>query len=107
MKTLEQTLISKMIYVIMQFKLIKLVLKLNAAILKAEVDKIDIDKLKTVPIDLSKVSNVINNDFVTKKLCIISQLVKNIYTIDVLKTKYDIYEADLEKKITDADKKSY
>ena len=33
--------------------------------------------------------------------------VKNIYTIDVLKTKYDIYEADLEKKITDADKKSY
>ena len=107
MKTLEQTLISKMIYLIMQFKLIKLVLKLNAAILKAEVDKIDIDKLKTVPIDLSKVSNVINNDFVTKKLCIISQLVKNIYTIDVLKTKYDIYEADLEKKITDADKKSY
>ena len=96
-----------MIYLIMQFKLIKLVLKLNAAILKAEVDKIDIDKLKTVPIDLSKVSNVINNDFVTKKLCIISQLVKNIYTIDVLKTKYDIYEADLEKKITDADKKSY
>ena len=66
MKTLEQTLISKMIYLIMQFKLIKLVLKLNAAILKAEVDKIDIDKLKTVPIDLSKVSNVINNDFVTK-----------------------------------------
>ena len=72
MKTLEQTLISKMIYLIMQYKLIKLVLKLNAAILKAEVDKIDIDKLKTVPIDLSKVSNVINNDFVTKKLCIIS-----------------------------------
>ena len=66
MKTLEQTLISKMIYLIMQYKLIKLVLKLNAAILKAEVDKIDIDKLKTVPIDLSKVSNVINNDFVTK-----------------------------------------
>ena len=66
MKTLEQTLISKMIYLIMQYKLIKLVLKLNAAILKAEVDKIDIDKLKNVPIDLSKVSNVINNDFVTK-----------------------------------------
>ena len=66
MKTLEQTLISKMIYLIMQYKLIKLVLKLNAAILKAEVDKIDIDKLKTVPIDLSKVSNVVNNDFVTK-----------------------------------------
>ena len=31
--------------------------------------------------------------------------VKNIYTIDVLKTKYDIYEADLEMKITDAERK--
>ena len=34
--------------------------------LKVEVDKIDVDKLKTVPIDLSKVSNVVNNDVVKK-----------------------------------------
>ena len=32
--------------------------------LKAETDKIDVGKLKTVPIDLSKLSNVINNDVV-------------------------------------------
>ena len=34
--------------------------------LKVEVDKIDADKLKTVPVDLSKVSNVVNNDVVKK-----------------------------------------
>ena len=37
-------------------------LKPNLYKLKAEVDKIDIDKLKTVPDGLSKLSNVINND---------------------------------------------
>ena len=45
----------------------KLALKSNLANLKAKVDKIDVDKLKTVPIDLSKLSNVVNND-VAKKL---------------------------------------
>ena len=37
----------------------KLALKPN---LKAEIDQIDVGKLKTVPIDLSKLSNVVNND---------------------------------------------
>ena len=40
--------------------------KSDLASLKAEVDKIDVDKLKTVPVDLSKLSNVANN--VVKKL---------------------------------------
>ena len=31
---------------------------------KAEIDKIDVDKLKTVPVDLSKLSNAVNNDVV-------------------------------------------
>ena len=35
--------------------------KTNLAALKSEVDKIDIDKLKTVPADLAKLSNVKNN----------------------------------------------
>ena len=34
--------------------------------LKAELDKIDIDKLKTVPVNLSKLSNVVNNEVVKK-----------------------------------------
>ena len=40
--------------------------KTNLASLKAEVDKIDTDKLKTVPADLSKLSNVVRNDVVKK-----------------------------------------
>ena len=40
--------------------------KTNLASLKTEVDKIDTDKLKTVPADLAKLSNVIKNDVVKK-----------------------------------------
>ena len=40
--------------------------KTNLAALKTEVDKIDADKLKTVPVDLAKLSNVVNNDVVKK-----------------------------------------
>ena len=43
-----------------------LALKSNLASLKTEVDKIDVDKLITDPIDLSKLSNVVNNDVVKK-----------------------------------------
>ena len=39
--------------------------KTNLAGLKIEVDKIDVDKLKTVPVDLAKLGNV-NNDVVKK-----------------------------------------
>ena len=44
--------------------------KTNVANLKTEVDKIDTDKLKTVPDDLAKLSNVVKHD-VVKKLNII------------------------------------
>ena len=40
--------------------------KTNLAALKTEVDKIDADKLKTVPVDLAKLSNVVKNDVVKK-----------------------------------------
>ena len=40
--------------------------KTNLAALKTEVDKIDVDKLKTVPVELAKLSNVVNNDVVKK-----------------------------------------
>ena len=41
-------------------------LKSNSASLKTEVDKIDADKLKTVPVDLAKLSNVVKNDAIKK-----------------------------------------
>ena len=40
--------------------------KTNLAALKTEVDKIDTDKLKAVPTDLAKLSNVVKNDVVKK-----------------------------------------
>ena len=43
-----------------------LALKSNLAKLKAEIYKIDVDKLKPVPADLSKLSNVFTNDVVKK-----------------------------------------
>ena len=48
--------------------------------LKAEVDKIDIDNLKTVPADLSKIRNVVNNDVV--KETIFDKLVAKINAIN-------------------------
>ena len=41
-------------------------LKTNLSSLKTEVDNIDTDKLKTVPNDLAKLSNVVKNDVVKK-----------------------------------------
>ena len=40
--------------------------KTNLAALKTEVDKIDVDKLKTTPADLAKLTNVVKNDVVKK-----------------------------------------
>ena len=40
-------------------------LKTNLASPETEVDKLDIDKLTAVPVDLSKLSNVVKNDVVT------------------------------------------
>ena len=44
-------------------------LKTNLANLKTEVDKLDIDKLVPIPINLSKLSDVVKND-VAKKRCV-------------------------------------
>ena len=41
-------------------------LKINLANLKAEVDKLDVDKLVPIPADLSKLSSLIKNDVVKK-----------------------------------------
>ena len=73
------------------------------ASLKTEVDKLDIDKLKLVPIDLSKLSNVVKNEAVKKTVYdkLVAK-VDNIETIGfVLKTKFDADKAELEKKISD------
>ena len=102
--------------------------KTNLAALKTEVNKIDADKLKTVPVDLTKLSNVVKNevvkktDYSTKITSIepqIAGLTKN--TVDnladitklkavdtnnfVLKTKLASDVTTLENKIDTVDKK--
>ena len=78
-------------------------LKTNLASLKNEVDKLDIDKLKPVPKDLSKLSNVVKNDVVKKD--VYDKLVAEVNSINtsgfVLKTKYDTDKSELENKIPD------
>ena len=79
----------------------ELAAKSDLASLKAEIDKIDVYKLKTVPIDLSKLSNVVNNDAVNK--AVYGKLVtkaNNIITSRfVLEIKYGTDKSDLKKKI--------
>ena len=58
--------------------------------LKTEVDKVDIDKLATVPVDLSKLGNVVKNDFVKK----------TVYDKLVAKVKFQIVVVLLKRLIT-------
>ena len=55
-------------------------LKTNLANLKTEVDKLDIDKLVPVPVDLSKLSDVVKNDVVKKD--VYDKLVTKVNNID-------------------------
>ena len=76
-------------------------LKTNLANLKTEVDKLDIDKLATVPVDLSKLSNGVKND-VAKKT-VYDKLVAKVNTINtsglVKKTDYNTKISEIEDKI--------
>ena len=78
-------------------------LKTNLANLKTELDKLDIDKLAPVPIDLSKLSDVVKNDVVKKD--VYDKLVTEVNNIDtsgfVLKTRNDTDKSELGNKIPD------
>ena len=71
--------------------------KTNLAALKTEVDKIDIDKLKTVPDDLAKLSNVVKNEVVKK-----TDFNADNY---VTRTKFSTDTNSLDDKIDKVDKK--
>ena len=102
--------------------------KNNLAALKSEVDKIDVDKLKTTPTDLAKLSNVVKNgvvkktDYNAKVTSIESQIagvtkntldnladIMKLKAVDtsnfVLKTKLASDVTTLENKIDTVDKK--
>ena len=73
-------------------------LKANLANLKSEVNKLDIDKLKSVPTDLSELSNVVKNDVVEK--VDYNKLVAKVNNTDtsdyVLKTKYNTDKTEIK-----------
>ena len=77
-------------------------LKTNLASLKTEVDKLDIDKLVPVPVDLNKPS-VVKSDVVKKT--VYDKLVTKVNNIDtsefLLKTKYNTDKTELENKNPD------
>ena len=79
----------------------KLAAKSDLASLKAEVDKLDIDKLIPVPLDLRKLSDLVKND--VNKKTVYDKLVAKGNNIDtsgfVLKTKYNTDQSEIEKKI--------
>ena len=72
--------------------------KTNLAALKTEVDKIDVDKLKTVPDDLAKLTNVVKNETVKKTDFSADNYVK--------KTKFSADTNALDDKIDKVDKKN-
>ena len=76
------------------------VLKTYLASLKTEVDKLYIDKLVPVLVDLTKLNNVVKNEVVKKT--VYDKVVAKVNNIDtsgfVLKTKYDAHKTELEKK---------
>ena len=99
-------------------------IKTNLAALKSEVDKIYVDKLKTTPTGLAKLSNVVKNDVVNKtdyniKLTSIESqtagVTKNtldnladitkVKAVDTSKTKLVSDVTTLENKIDTVDKK--
>ena len=81
--------------------------KTNLASLKTEVDKIDVDRLKTVPVDLAKLSNGVKNDVIQK-----TEYNKSVTKVDninttnfVKKNKYEKDGSDFQNKISKVDKK--
>ena len=81
----------------------------DLASLKSDVDKLDIDQLKTTPVDLSKLSYIVKNDAV--KRTGYNELIKKVnatQTIDtsnlVKKTNYGTKIVETENKIPDHDK---
>ena len=68
--------------------------------MKTEVDKLDLDRLAPVPVDLSKLSDVVKNDVVKKT--VYDKLVAKVNNIDtsdfVLKTKYQTEKTEFEKR---------
>ena len=75
-------------------------LKTNLANLKSEVDKLDVNKLKAIPTDLSKLSDAVKNDVVKK-----TDYNKLVAKVDNIDTSGLVKKADYNTKITEIEDK--
>ena len=78
---------------------------IRLASLKTRVDNLDVDKPKTIPADLHKLNNGVDNDV---KETVYDKLVTKVNAIDTkipctsklaTKTQYDLYKQGLEKNV--------
>ena len=74
--------------------------KTNLANLKSEIDKLGVDKLKPVPTDLSKLSDVVKNDVVKK-----TDYNKLVTEVDNINTNGLVKKTDYNTKITEVEGK--
>ena len=77
--------------------------KFDLAILKSDVHDLDNDKLKTVPVNLSKLSNVVKTDVV--KETIYNELVKRVNVVQIIDTSELVKKANYNTKLAEIKKK--
>ena len=71
--------------------------------MKSKVDKFDVDKVVPVPTDLSKLSDVVNNEVIKKN--VYNKLVKNVNAIKTLDISNLVKKADYDTKAEEIEKK--
>ena len=77
--------------------------KSHLASLKPEIDILNIGKLETTPVDLTKVSDVFKNEVV--KIAVSDEFVKRVNAIQTTDTSNLVKRADYNKKIAEIEKK--
>ena len=97
---MQQNLISKTEKVVDTSKFAK---QVDLASLKSDVDDLDIDKLKAVPGDTYKVTNVIENDAIKKT--VYNELVKKVYAFQTIDTGDLVKKVDYNTKIDEFERK--
>ena len=77
--------------------------KVDLANLKSEIDGLDIGKLQTTLVDLSKLSNVVKNKVLQKTVC--DELVKKVNAIQVTHAGNLVKKADFNTKSAEIENK--
>ena len=77
--------------------------KVDLASLKPEIDKLDIDKLETTPVDSKKLSYVLDKKVIKKD--VYDELVKKVNAIQIMKVHNVVRKTDYDTRISEIVKK--